>query len=197
MGGSPLWWSAPSICTFLSSESAVTCSSLMSALCCYLLDVAASWPLVWVGCVRMMYNLFCINHDVQPVLHQSSSWRCSLYTQGKVADQCVPQAQSAIAVNFSVLVHSWMQSWAPVMVKMNPTKLVPSGTNFLINKDPQKLILLQIWTPPEKFGTTSSRWKNKKKHRLRTYFTCKIWTSGLWGFWQLLRRVCSAAHNVL
>ena len=30
-----------------------------------------------------------------------------------------------------------------VMVKMDPPKLVPPGTNFLINKDPPELILLQ------------------------------------------------------
>ena len=31
----------------------------------------------------------------------------------------------------------------PVMVKMDPPKLVPPGTNFLINKDPPEFILLQ------------------------------------------------------
>ena len=31
----------------------------------------------------------------------------------------------------------------PVMVKMDPPKLVPPGTNFSINKDPPELILLQ------------------------------------------------------
>ena len=30
-----------------------------------------------------------------------------------------------------------------VMVKMDPPKLVPPGTNFSINKDPPELILLQ------------------------------------------------------
>ena len=32
---------------------------------------------------------------------------------------------------------------SPVMVKMDPPKLVPPGTNFLINKDPPELIFLQ------------------------------------------------------
>ena len=32
---------------------------------------------------------------------------------------------------------------AYVMVKMDPPKLVPPGTNFSINKDPPELILLQ------------------------------------------------------
>ena len=32
---------------------------------------------------------------------------------------------------------------ATVMVKMDPPKLVPPGTNFLINKDPPELIFLQ------------------------------------------------------
>ena len=31
----------------------------------------------------------------------------------------------------------------PVMVKTDPPKLVPPGTNFSINKDPLELILLQ------------------------------------------------------
>ena len=35
------------------------------------------------------------------------------------------------------------------MVKMDPPKLVPPGTNFSINKDPPEL---KIWTPSEKFG---------------------------------------------
>ena len=30
-----------------------------------------------------------------------------------------------------------------VMVKMDPLKMVPPGTNFLINKEPPELILLQ------------------------------------------------------
>ena len=36
-----------------------------------------------------------------------------------------------------------------VMVKMDPPKLVPPGTNFSINKDPPNC---KIWTPFEKFG---------------------------------------------
>ena len=32
------------------------------------------------------------------------------------------------------------------------SKLVPPRANVLINKDPQKLILLKIWTPSEEFG---------------------------------------------
>ena len=35
------------------------------------------------------------------------------------------------------------KSPGPVMVKMDPPKLVPPGTNFLINKDPPELIFLQ------------------------------------------------------
>ena len=60
-----------------------------------------------------------------------------------------------------------------VTVRMDPPKLVPPGTNFLINKDPLELILLKnldplwkiwttrnlfywiIWTPSEKFGPPS------------------------------------------
>ena len=60
---------------------------------------------VWVGCIRMMYNLFCIDLSLfQPPTIVLEMF--SVHTRYKVADQCVPQAQSAIAVNFSVLVHS-------------------------------------------------------------------------------------------
>ena len=45
-----------------------------------------------------------------------------------------------------------LQPGRSVMVKMDSPKLVPPGTNFSINKDPLELILLQIWTPSEKFG---------------------------------------------
>ena len=38
------------------------------------------------------------------------------------------------------------------MIKMNPPKLAPPGTNFLINKDPQNLFCCKIWTPAERFG---------------------------------------------
>ena len=37
--------------------------------------------------------------------------------------------------------------YVPVMVKMDPPKLVPPGTNFLINKDPLELILLKNLDP--------------------------------------------------
>ena len=37
----------------------------------------------------------------------------------------------------------WLAPGGPVMVKMDPPKLVPPGTNFLINKDPPELIFLQ------------------------------------------------------
>ena len=42
-----------------------------------------------------------------------------------------------VAYMISLLLHE------PVMVKMDPPKLVPPGTNFLINKDPPELIFLQ------------------------------------------------------
>ena len=45
-----------------------------------------------------------------------------------------------------------MEFLVPVMVKMDPPKLVPPGTNFSINKDPPELIYCKIWTPSEKFG---------------------------------------------
>ena len=48
----------------------------------------------------------------------------------------------------------------PVMVKWTPQNwITPPRTNCFINKDPLELILLQIWTPAERFGT-SHRWKN-------------------------------------
>ena len=73
----------------------------------------------------------------------------------------------------------------PVMVKMDSPKLVPQnwfskigspGTNFLINKDPPELILLQNMDSIWKIWTTSQRWNNVDSG---TYLTCKTWTSGV------------------
>ena len=41
----------------------------------------------------------------------------------------------------------YLQTVGHVMVKMDPPKLVPPGTNFLINKDPPELILLKNLDP--------------------------------------------------
>ena len=63
------------------------------------------------------------------------------------------------------LICSWSSSasvpvMGNVMVKMDPPKLVPPGTNFSINKDPPELILLQNMDSLWKIWTTSHRWKN-------------------------------------
>ena len=61
-----------------------------------------------------------------------------------------------------------------VMIKMDPPKLFPPGTNFLINKDPPELFYYKIWTPYEKFCHLP-----QMKECRSSYFTCKIWTSGV------------------
>ena len=62
----------------------------------------------------------------------------------------------------------------PVMVKMDPPKLVPPGTNFLINKDPPELILLKNLDPLWKIWTT------------RNLFCWKIWTPRNLFYWKIL-----------
>ena len=50
------------------------------------------------------------------------------------------------------LVPQLKYKFAPVIVKMDPPKLVLPGTNFTTNKDPRNLFYCKIWTPSEKFG---------------------------------------------
>ena len=48
-----------------------------------------------------------------------------------------------MSVRMSCVCSSSSNDGRPVMVKMDPPKLVPPGTNLLINKDPPELIFLQ------------------------------------------------------
>ena len=60
------------------------------------------------------------------------------------------------------------------MVKMDPSKLVPPGTNFSITKDPPRTYFTT------KYGLPLKNLKREVKEcRPWTYFTCKIWTSGI------------------
>ena len=81
---------------------------------------------------------------------------------------------------------------------MDPSKLVPPGTNFLINTDPPELILLQNMDSLWKIWTTSHRWKNvDAEHISFAKLGPMVYLGGFWGFWKLLRPVSSAARNVL
>jgi len=134
----------------------------------------------------MMYNLFCINLSLfQPptitvgdVLHTHKV---------KVADWCVPQAQSLCSCPLlSANLSTYHGKNGPP-----PPNWLPR-TNY---KNPLKLILLQNMDSPWKIWDQLPQMKKKNERRPWTYFTCKIWTSGLWGFWKLLRHVSSAAQN--
>ena len=56
------------------------------------------------------------------------------------------------------------------MVKMDPTKVVPPGTNFLINENPWNLFFCKIWTLSEKLDHLSEM----KEHRSLNTFHLHI-----------------------
>ena len=75
---------------------------------------------------------------------------------------------------------------AHVMVKMDPLKLVPPGTNFLMNKGPQELVLCQIMDSLRIIWTTCN---NVDPCIMELISLAKIWTT------ELLRPGSSAAHR--
>ena len=72
------------------------------------------------------------------------------------------------------------------MVKMDPPKLAPPGTNFLIDKNPPVLILLQKYGLPLK---NLDHLTQMEKYRPFTYkFGPVAYLGGLVRFWKLFRR---------
>ena len=85
-----------------------------------------------------------------------------------------------------------------VTVRMDPPKLVPPGTNFLINKDPPELMLLQNMDSLLKNLTISQRWKNVDPEYISlAKFGPVAYLGDFRDLWKLLRPISSAACNVL
>ena len=63
-----------------------------------------------------------------------------------------------------------------LMVKKDPPKLVPPGTNFSINKEPSGTYFTAKYGLPLK---NLDYLPQMKERRPSMYFTCKTWTSGI------------------
>ena len=130
--------------------------------------IAKDW--VYKVAMRMTYSYRVplwptVKNKTALYKNSSLSAYCQVSYTGTRTAMAFPEAQIDSLIPRSFIEWTaWVQSYrctecsvgthkeTTVKVKTNPPKLVPTGANFLINKDPQDLFYCKIWTPTEKFG---------------------------------------------